>query len=83
MRHASGMDGIPVLNSLHNKDLEFPVLETERVSGMDSMPVLSGFSSSAIMIFRIVFAGLCGMAIGYGRQRSNKPSGIKTHMVVA
>lgn len=50
---------------------------------MDSMPVLSGFSSSAIMIFRIVFAGLCGMAIGYGRQRSNKPSGIKTHMVVA
>lgn len=36
-----------------------------------------------VMLLRIVVAGLCGILVGYGRQRSNKPSGIKTHMVVA
>ncbi len=39
--------------------------------------------STGVMLFRIVFAGICAIIVGYGRQRSNKPSGIKTHMVVA
>lgn len=36
-----------------------------------------------IYIFRMLFAALCGSAIGYERENHLKMAGIRTHMIVA
>jgi putative Mg2+ transporter-C (MgtC) family protein len=35
------------------------------------------------VLLRVLLAGLLGAAVGFDRQRSNKPAGLRTHMLVA
>ncbi|MGA7096535.1 MAG: MgtC/SapB family protein [Acidimicrobiia bacterium] len=35
------------------------------------------------MVLRVALAAVLGGAVGYDRQRSNKPAGLRTHMLVA
>ena len=39
--------------------------------------------SELMYIFRIVIAGMCGLAIGYERKNRSKEAGIRTHFIVA
>lgn len=67
-----------MLNSLYKGQAPLNAAVSERRQWMNLTDLSTG-----VMLIRIVFAGICGIIVGYGRQRSNKPSGIKTHMVVA
>ncbi len=35
------------------------------------------------ILLRVLLAGVLGAAVGYDRQRSHKPAGLRTHMLVA
>ena len=46
-------------------------------------PYLTNLSQQAILLAEIAFAALLGGAVGFERERADKPAGLRTHMLVA